>query len=76
MLDIKLHMLLEQLKETESRWALEQVTCGFLVVMEESADGQQTVQGRGFTGVLPRLSVLSIFKKCLISTRLTLSFGP
>ena len=40
MLDIKLHMLLEQLKETESRWALEQVTRGFLVVMEESADGQ------------------------------------
>ena len=33
-------MLLEQLKEPESRWVLEQVTRGFLVVLEESADGQ------------------------------------
>ena len=40
MLDIGLHMLLEQLKEPGPRWALEQDTRGLLVVLEESADGQ------------------------------------
>jgi hypothetical protein len=39
-LDIRPHMLLEQLKEPGSRWALEQVTRGLLVVLEESEDGQ------------------------------------
>ena len=39
-LDIRPHMLLEQLKEPGSKWALEQVTRGLLVVLEESADGQ------------------------------------
>ena len=45
-LDIRPHMLLEQLKEPESRWALEQVTRGLLVVLEESADGQQAGLGQ------------------------------
>ena len=38
MLDIRPHMLLEQLKEPESRRELEQVTRGLLVGLEESAD--------------------------------------
>ena len=38
--DIRPHRILEQLEEPGSSWALEQVTRGLLVGLEESADGR------------------------------------
>ena len=73
-LDIRLHMLLEQLKETESWWAPEQVTCGFFCV---GRVGRRPVgwAGAWIYRCFTTTERLKYFKKCLISTRLTLSFG-
>ena len=67
-------MLLEQLKETESWWAPEQVTCGFFCV---GRVGRRPVgwAGAWIYRCFTTTERLKYFKKCLISTRLTLRFG-